>query len=123
MRRRKTIKPEDLLVIQVSTFLHDNYPDQPFRFDQVDQIGLHNGKRHKMIHKKWSKGYPDLFLPKPKKKYNGFYLELKATKTVHDTAHTREQAWYHDILRALGYKVDFCCGLGDCISKLKKYLK
>ena len=117
------MKPEDILVTRVSTFMHDDYPDQPFRFDQVDQIGLKNGERHKMIHGKWSKGHPDLFIPKPMKKYAGLYLELKATKTLQDTPHTRVQSWYQEVLRKLGYKCDFCMGYEDCIKKIKKYLK
>lgn len=122
-RRRKTIKPEDLLVIQLSRVMHEDYPEQPFRFDQIDQVGLEAGKWNKMIHGKWSKGYPDMWIPKPKKKFNGLYLELKATKTLHDTEHTRKQAWYHVILRKLGYKCEFCVGLEDCKRKIIKYLK
>ena len=123
MRRRKTIKPEDILVIKVSSFLQDKYPDQPFRFDQIDQIGLQNGRHNKMIHGKWSKGFPDLSIPKPNKKFAGLYLELKATSKLQDTEHTRTQSWYHQILRKLGYKCDFCIGLEDCKKKIRKYLK
>ena len=123
MRRRMTMKPEDILVMQVAGFLKEHYPEQPFRFDQVDQIGRINGAKHKMIHGKWSKGYPDLSIPCTTKKYSGLYLELKATKTLHNTAHTREQAEYHEVLRKLGYKCAFCIRLEDCIKKIRKYLK
>jgi len=122
-RIRKTIKPEDLLVLKLSRFMLDDYPKQPFRFDQVDQIGLENGKKHKQIHGKWSKRYPDLFIPKVKKKYGGLYLELKATKKLMNNQHNRDQADFHVILRSLGYKCDFCIGLADCIRKIKRYLK
>lgn len=128
MRRRrqtkKTIKPEEIVAMKVATFIKTEYPDQPFRFDQIDQVGVNNGGKNRNLHgNKWSKGYPDLFIPKCTKRYGGLYLELKATATVHDTEHTRNQEAYHKILRKLGYKVSFCCGAEECIKKIKKYLK
>ena len=121
-RVRKTIKPEELLVLNVSGFMRDDYPEQPFRFDQIDQVGLQAGRRNKQIHGKWSKGYPDMFIPKVKKKYGGLYLELKATSKLINNEHTRTQDKYHQVLRRLGYKCIFCIGFEDCVKKIKKYL-
>lgn len=119
------IKPEALLAKRVSNFLLYNYPDIPFRFDQIDQVGQRGGSRNKELHGRWSRGYPDLFIAAPKKKkkkWCGLFLELKATKTVPDTQHTREQRQFHKVLRKLGYCVDFCCGYEDCVEKIKGYL-
>ncbi len=110
--------------MRVANFIKHSYPEQPFRFDQIDQVGLQNGIRNKEIHGKyWSTGYPDLFIARKTKKHGGLYLELKATKTVPNTDHTREQAAYHAVLRDCGYKVSFCCGFEECSKKIKKYLR
>ena len=123
------MKPEELLMIRVANHLKINHPDQPFRFDLIDQIGRVGGKKNKEVHGKWNRGYPDLFLPhcyrnkKGRIKYGGLYVELKATKTVHDTEHTRKQKIYHAILRFKGYKVEFACGYEQAINIIDTYLK
>ena len=122
MARR--LKPEQLLAVRVSNFLLYNYPDVIFRFDQIDQVGLQGGKRNKELHGKWSRGYPDLFIAEPKgKKKCGLFLELKASKNVPDTPHTREQRTFHKLLRKKRYVVDFCCGYDDCVEKIRDYLE
>ena len=118
------MKPEEILETRIAGFMQREFPLQPFRFDLVDNIGLHNGKRYKMLHgARWSTGYPDMFIPFPTKRYHGLYLELKEGKTIPNTEHTRDQARYHRVLRKLGYKCDFCLGYEDCVRKIKKHLK
>jgi hypothetical protein len=91
-------------------------------------VGKAAGAKNKEIHGKWSRGYPDLFIAhckinkKGRIKYGGLYVELKATKTVHDTEHTRQQAAYHAVLRHHGYKVTFACGYDEAIGHIKKYM-
>ena len=118
-------KPESVLVERISNHLICKHNNIPFRFDQIDQLGVVNGKRNKMLHGKWNTGYPDLFIATCRKGFGGLYLELKATKDgkVPDTEHTRRQAEYHAVLRYNGYKVSFCVGFDDCCRKIKKYLK
>ena len=129
-RKKKRLTPEELLVKRVANFIKTNYPKQPFRFDQIDQIGLVAGKKNKEIHgAKFSKGYPDLFIAhckrnkKGKMKFGGLYVELKATKTVHNTEHTRTQSAYHAVLRYQGYKVYFACGFDESVAIIKDYLQ
>lgn len=119
----KKLSPEDLLVIRVTNYLKMNYPDLPFRVDLVDRIGLAQGKEISSLHGKWSKGYPDLKVCWCTKKYGGLYVELKATKTVPNTQHTRTQANYHAVLRRCGYKVSFACGFEEATTLIDKYLK
>ena len=127
--RRNRVKPETLLVQRVANFIKINYPDQPFRFDQIDQVGRKSGRDNKLLHGEWSRGYPDLFVPHCKRnkkgriKFGGLYVELKATKTVHDTEHTRTQKDYHAVLRAKGYRVTFACGFDEAVSIIKLYLQ
>ncbi len=124
------VKIEQILTTRVANYLKRHYPAQPFRFDVGADIrtDMKSAKRSKELHGRWSRGYPDLFIPhlkhhkKRKKTYAGLYLELKATKTVPNTEHTRRQAAYHSILQSLGYKCEFCCGFEECIGLIKEYL-
>lgn len=116
-------KAEELIVINVCNYIKKHYPEQPFRVDLVDKIGRFNGGKVKSLHGKWSRGYPDLFLPRRTKGYGGLYLEVKATATVHNTAHTRLQAVYHEVLRQQGFKVLFACGYDECIIAVNKYMR
>ena len=114
------MKPEQLLVKRISNYLKVQYPEIPFRFDQIDQVSRQAGRRNKELHGKWSKGYPDLLIFARKKP---LLIELKATKTVANTTHTRTQAAYHKVLRGLGYKVTFACGFEDAVKKIDKHMR
>ncbi len=119
------MKPEELLTKRVSNFIIENYNNIPFRFDNGADVKLpiQVAKALHALHGKWSKGYPDLFIATCRKGFGGLFLELKATKTVINSEHTRTQAQYHAVLRHNGYRVDFCCGFDECTKKIKKYLK
>ena len=115
---------EELLAKRLANYIRTTYPDVPFRFDLTDKIGRTNGIRQKELMGKWSKGYPDLFIAQPNKKYAGMYLELKETKNgkVPNTAHTREQAAYHEILRRQGYFCEFGVGYEKCVEMIDAYM-
>lgn len=119
------MKPEQLLVKRVSNYLLMNHKKVPFRFDTGADVKLppHVAKALHALHGKWSRGYPDLLITTCRGGYGGLYLELKATKTVPDTEHTRRQAEYHAVLRHNGYKVKFCCGYEDCTKEIRRYLR
>ena len=125
------MKPEALLAKRVSNYIKQHYPNQPFRFDTGADMrtDMASAKRNKALHGRWSKGYPDIFIAHCKRnrkgriKYGGLYLELKATKSVPNTEHTRTQAAYHAVLRQQGYKVHFACGFEEATSLIKAYLK
>ncbi len=122
-RTRKTMKPEEILVIKCTNYMKTSYPDIPFRVDQIDQVGLKNGIANSTLHGKWAKGYPDIFVATCRGKYGGLYTEIKATETVVDSEHTRTQRAYHAVLRKNGYKVSFCCGFGEFKKVVDKYLR
>lgn len=116
--------PESVLATRMSNYMLLNYNKIPFRFDIGADVPLPIGiaKRAKLLHSKWSRGYPDMFIATCRGKYGGLYLELKATKTVLDNEHTRTQAQFHEVLRFNGYKVSFCCGYDECVTMVKKYM-
>ena len=119
------MKPEDLLVKRVSTYLSTVYSDIPFRFDlfadQVTTIGV--ARKNKALHGKWNRGYPDLIVLQATKKYGALFIELKATKTVVNSEHTRRQRAYHEYLRLRGYKADFACGFEEAKKQIDAYMQ
>lgn len=126
------MKPEQLLSTRVANHMQMHHKDIIYRFDIGADVPLPPAlaKRSKQLHGRWSKGYPDLFIAKAKKKYGGLYLELKAVNifkedgvTLKASAHNEHQNYIHMLLRKAGYKCMFCIGFEDCIKKIKKYLK
>lgn len=116
--------PEQLLATEVANFLMMEYPNIIYRFDIAADIPLppHLASRNRQLHGKFTRGYPDLLICKKVGDFGGLYLELKATKKVPNTEHTRRQAIYHQLLRDAGYKAMFVCGLENAKKEIKKFL-
>lgn len=120
------LKPEELLLKKVSNYMITDWNKIPFRVDVFADVKLptHVASRlHALHNPKFRKGYPDLFIATCRGGYGGLYIELKATKEVQDTEHTRTQAQVHAVLRYNGYKVEFACGYKEAKKAIKKYLK
>ena len=66
-----------------------------------------------------AKGFPDLGLLVPNKKYAGLFIELKADKTKNMT---KEQKEWLEKLNSYGYKAVRCNGSEEAIQIIKKYL-
>ncbi len=107
-------KPEQILTTRVANYMKTKYPNVVYRFDIGADVPLPmvHAKRNKELHGKFSRGHPDMTIYSTK---GAIFIELKATKRVVNTEHTRRQSKYHDILRNAGYKVSFCCGYKECI--------
>ena len=118
------MKAEDVLVKRVSTYMLTQYADIPFRFDfaadMVTSIGV--ARKNKAIHGRWNAGYPDVIILQATKKYGALYIELKATKTVPNSEHTRRQRAYHAVLRLRGYQVNFACGFEEAKKQIDDYM-
>jgi len=114
-------KPEAVLVHRIVTLLQSEYPNTPYRFDlaadMVTTIG--QAKKNKIINGKWSKGWPDLMIVGKKKV---LFLELKATKKVLNSEHTRNQAAVHLKIRKKKHQCLFCCGFEECSKLIKEFL-
>ena len=117
---------EKLLTKRVVFYIRQNYPDIPFRVDIVADLPLpqrHRSRLRELHGNNWTRGHPDLFIMSCRGKFGGLYIELKDTKSVPNTEHTRTQAKYHVALRRCGYKVLFCCGYDETIYTIDKYMK
>lgn len=65
------------------------------------------------------KGFPDLQLLVPSKKYAGLFIELKADKTKRLS---KEQKEWLEKLNSYGYKAVRCNGADESIQTIKDYL-
>lgn len=64
------------------------------------------------------KGYPDLFLPYPSKKYYGLFIELK----IKPNKPTKEQKEWMEHLNAMRYLAVVCYTYEDAIDVIRCYL-
>lgn len=147
MRRLPKYNSEHNLYEQVARYLQLQYPDVIYRFDIAADLKLTPGQaaKHKRLHPE--RGYPDLFIAKPKevkvktvlgsgyslveiKPLGGLYIEIKKDGeklTKKDgswrTPHIAEQAEALEKLRARGYKAEFGVGFSECKQIIDEYLR
>ena len=63
-------------------------------------------------------GVLDIFLPVPRGKYHGLFLEMKTQKGVL----TKEQRWWRKVLQGYGYRVEVCRGWQAAAEVIEQYL-
>lgn len=146
MRRLPKYNSEHNLYEQIARYLQLQYPDVIYRFDIGADIKLTMGQavKHKRLHPE--RGYPDLFIAKPKeikvktaleggyslveiKTLGGLYIEIKKDGeklTKKDgswrTPHIAEQAEMLEKLRQAGYKAEFGVGYESTVKIIRDYL-
>lgn len=147
MRRIPKYNSEHNLYEQIARYLQLQYPDVIYRFDLSADLKLTMGQaaKHKRLHPE--RGYPDLFIAKPKdvkiitkldggynlvetKPLGGLYLEIKKDGeklTKKDgswrTPHIAEQAEMLERLRQTGYRAEFGVGFDECKQNIDEYLR
>lgn len=148
MRRLPKYNSEHNLYEQVARYLQLQYPDVIYRFDIAADLKLTPGQaaKHKRLHPE--RGYPDLFIAKPKevkvktalgggyilveaKTLSGLYLEIKTESnspykkdgTLKKDQHLEEQAEMLEKLRERGYRAEFGVGLSKCKQIIDEYLR
>ena len=146
MRRSPKYNSEHNLYEQIARYLQLQYPDVIYRFDLSADLKLTMGQaaKHKRLHPE--RGYPDLFIAKPKEikvktalgggyslvetnPLGGLYLEIKKDGeklTKKDgswrTPHIAEQAEMLEKLRQAGYKAEFGVGYESTVKIIRDYL-
>ena len=133
-------KLEEELSLKLAKYIKLQYPKLIYRFDIAADIKLTMGQARKnKALQMTDRGYPDLFIAKALKGFNGLYVELKKDKSevfLKDgvtfkrrvnkktgKCHIQEQHEMHERLRVEGYKVEWGFGFEDTIDKLNKYLR
>lgn len=132
---------EHELYTLVAQYLQVQYPEVVYRFDLAADLKLTVGqaKKFKTLHPE--RGYPDLFIAKPKdglnmdtsgnpNYYAGLYLELKAEGnspfrkdgTLKKDQHLQEQMVMLEKLRRRGYRAEFATGFEEAKRLIDSYL-
>ena len=133
---------EHQLYVRIARYLQENYPGVVYRFDIAADLKLTKGQaaKFKVLHPE--RGYPDLFIAKPKdgtinmdtagnpNYYAGLYLELKAEGnspfkkdgTLKKDQHLEEQQAMLERLRYHGYKAMFATGFDEAKEIIDDYL-
>lgn len=119
----------------IAQYLQVKYPGVIYRFDLAADLKLTMGqaRKHKTLHP--HRGYPDLFIAKPKfdtkieKMCAGLFLEIKKDGTrlkkkngEWASPHIAEQAEMLEKLRKNGYRAEFAVGIDEVLKIIDEYL-
>lgn len=105
-------------IFRWSRLMTRKYPELALLNPSLSGVPLNKGAAYKAKQAGMVKGYPDMFLPAPKGKYSGLFIELKENK---NTA-TFEQKWWIEQLRNQGYKAEVTKGFDQTINLIEEYL-
>lgn len=135
--RGKVIKESDLnqsewsVQLQFCKWIKLQYPNLIFRSD-IQSAGKLSGQMQniKQILDPF-KAWPDVQVYLPKGQYIGLHIELKRLNSgtflkdgsLSSGKHVQEQAEMHNVLRALGYRVEFAEGFEQAKFILNNYMQ
>lgn len=116
----------------VCQYIRLQYPGILFNSDLAGATKLTIGQAISMKHLRSDRGWPDIFIADPGKryKYHGLFIELKAegTKIINAkgfpaTPHIAEQFLILERLSCKGYKAEFAVGFDEAKKLIDDYLK
>lgn len=118
------------IYIMIADYMRYKHPSVIYRFDLAADLKLTMGQAAKHKRLQHFRGYPDLFIAQPTKKFAGLFLEIKKEGTtiflkngkLTADQHIREQFDMLNDLSNAGYKAEFGIGFDDCIKKIDEYL-
>ena len=118
------------LSTRIGKYLSLYRKDLLFQFsnDAIKLNKVQAGRRKALCQRR---GYPDLFIMEPTKKYCGLYVELKRDKDavytkkgeMRKNKHLLEQIEMLENLKKRGYQAVFCWSIVDFIKILDDYLE
>lgn len=114
--RRKT--PEHNVQMSLVKYIKFSYPNALY-CASAGGMRTSMSSAIKMKQSGYVKGFPDLFIYEPKKKYNGLAIELKV-KGNYPSQHQKK--WIAD-LNSRGYKAVVCTGLDEAIKEFDEYMR
>ena len=124
------MRPEDIIVNQLSRWLQLQYPDVIFRFDVAAGARLSIGMAIRNKKMNPFHGFPDLLILEPRGKYHGLLLEIKKDgeklfnkKMNFRTPHLETQHTFHELIKAKNYFCTFGIGFYNCKDIIEKYLQ
>lgn len=113
----------------ICDYLRLRYPKTLFHCDS-GQGGYTTTAQARINSRQNRRGWPDLFIAEPNKKYHGLFIELKAEGvkiykkdgTPRSDKHIQEQLQVMRGLAAKGYACSFACGISDAIRVIDDYM-
>ena len=123
---------EKILHRQVCDYIRAQYPGVLFNSDLAGATKLTIGQATSMKHLRSDRGWPDIFIAEPGKrfKYHGLFIELKMegiklinSKGFPSTPHLAEQFLILERLSCKGYKAEFAVGFYEAKKLIDNYLK
>jgi len=123
---------EKILHKQVCQYIRLQYPGVLFNSDLAGATKLTMGQAVSMKHLRSDRGWPDIFIAEPGKrfKYHGLFIELKAegikitnSKGFPSTPHIAEQFLILERLQCKGYKAEFAVGFDEAKKLIDDYMK
>ncbi len=123
---------EKILHRQVCQYIRMQYPGILFNSDLAGATKLTIGQATSMKHLRSNRGWPDIFIAEPGKKfkYHGLFIELKTegtkifnSKGFPATPHIAEQFLILERLSNKGYVAEFAVGFNEAVRIIKEYLK
>ena len=118
-KQRVTEAEEQKALIQWAKFQEKKYPELKMIFHCPNESKRSARYGAELKRMGMAKGFPDLGLLVPNKKYAGLFIELKADKTK---SMTKEQKEWLEKLNSYGYKAVRCNGSEEAIQVIKRYL-
>lgn len=123
-------KHEEILQIQVATYMKWKHPDIIFRSDFAAGCRLTMGQAVRNKKMQWGRAYPDFFICKPVGISCGLFLEFKKSRdeiykkdgSYLKNEHVQEQLIMMQRLIAAGYHCAFACGFDEAIKIIENYL-
>ncbi len=110
---------EQQLVIQWCELMKNKYPGTQYIIHIANE-GKRNPRTGARLKKEgMKKGILDLFLPCPKGKYAGLWIEMKSLTGKL----TKEQKEWIEVLNNQGYKAICCKGHEEAIKTIEEYMK
>ena len=109
---------EQVKVIQWASKSHGLYPELELLFALPNAAKRSYALANYLKAEGMRPGIPDLFLPSPKGKFHGLFIEMKSKNgKISDI-----QKWWHDKLSAQGYLVWTCYGFNSAKEVITMYL-
>ncbi len=110
---------EQVSLFQWAEWNFGKYPDLKWMY-AIPNGGLRNAIVAKKLKAEGVKpGVPDIFLPIPRRGYNGLYIEMKRQTGSVTSPHQKE---WHIALRKYGYRVEICKGFESAKEAIEDYL-
>ena len=110
---------EQCCVMDWAEAMTPRYPELALLNSSANGVRVPIGLAVKMKKAGLKKGYPDLFLPVPRGKFHGLYVEQK----IKGGRQSEEQKWWEARLRQLGYAYFLCWDSRATCEVIEGYLK